>query len=195
VKDKLSIAHKGTKKPRTKEHQQKIIDSKIRNGTTKHKSETATKIRNSLTQKYQQDENPPVYLPKGRGGGGRNYDRGYIHGFFYRSSYEKQFIITCHDNSIDIISAENKEFRVPYIMDNKRKFYYPDFYLPKYDAIIEIKPTSMFLVEETFIKLDAGAKHHENYIILTEEELFDSNLQWVAELEYLLPTPEPDDLC
>jgi hypothetical protein len=45
VKDKLSIAHKGTKKPRTKEHQQKIIDSKIRNGTTKHKSETATKIR------------------------------------------------------------------------------------------------------------------------------------------------------
>lgn len=186
IKENLSKIHKNSKKPRGKEHQQKIINSKIKNNTIKHTQETKNKISKILIENYQKHD-PPVTLSYSYNSK-RKYQIGKIYGLYYRSSYEKQFIITCYNNNINIniISAESKEFRVPNIYNGKRKFYYPDFYLPNYNIIIEIKPTSLLLDEQTISKINAALKYHENFTILTEEDLFDINLQWVKELEYFL---------
>jgi hypothetical protein len=58
--------------------------------------------------------------------------------------------------------------------------------LPDYTAIIEIKPTILLDTEINSLKFDAALKHHKNFIILTEEDIFDNNLQWVHDLEYFL---------
>lgn len=171
-------------KPHSEEHHKKIIDSKRKNGTLNHKQETKDKIRLKANVNCQSD-NPPICMPK-NGKGGRGFISGTLNGHYYRSSYERQFIQTCFDHNIRVETAETKEFRVPYLLDGKKKCYYPDFYLPDYSAIIEIKPTSLLNDNVNEIKLDAALRHHENFIILTEEDLFDKNLQWVHDLEYFL---------
>lgn len=179
---KISEALRGT--PHSEEHHKKVIDSKRKNGTLNHKQETKDLIRLKITSNYQSD-NPPNSMPK-NGKGGRGYKSGYFNGYYYRSSYEKQFIKLCLEHNIKIESAETKEFRVSYEFEGKKRCYYPDFYLPDYNVIIEIKPISLLNDKLNEIKLDAAMKFHENFIIITEEELFDKHLQWVQDLEYFL---------
>lgn len=184
TKEIVSAAHKGKKRPRTAEHQKKIVDSKIANGTSKHTQKTKDILSLKIKATFQSD-NPPICMPK-RGKGGRGYINGTLNGHYYRSSYERQFIQTCFDHNIKLETAETKEFRVPYLLDGKKKCYYPDFYLPDYSVIIEIKPTSLLNDTVNEIKIDAAMKFHENFIVITEEELFDKQLQWVHDLEYFL---------
>jgi hypothetical protein len=179
---KISEALRGTS--HSEEHHKKVINSKRKNGTLNHKQETKDLISLKITLNYQSD-NPPNSIPK-NGKGGRGYKSGYLNGYYYRSSYEKQFINTCLEHNIKIESAETKEFRVLYEFNGKKKCYYPDFYLPDYTAIIEIKPTILLDTEINSLKFDAALKHHKNFIILTEEDIFDNNLQWVHDLEYFL---------
>lgn len=184
TKEIISKAHKGKKRPRTAKHQQKIVDAKIANGTSKHTQKTKDILSLKISSNYQSD-NPPNSMPK-KGKGGRGFINGTLNGHYYRSSYEKQFIQTCFEHNIKLETAETKEFRVPYIIDGKNKLYYPDFYLPEYSVIIEIKPSSLLNDTTNEIKLDAAMKFHENFIVITEEELFDKQLQWVYDLEYFL---------
>lgn len=186
IKKKISESQRDSKKPRSAEHQENIIKSKIKNNNIKHTYETRKKISESLIHLYQQDD-PPVKVTHS---GSKNHEHGYLHGLYYRSSYEKEFISICFKMSINIISAETKCFRVPYTYNNLRKYYYPDFYLPKYNVIIEIKPTMLLLDHLTFTKISAGAQFHENYIVLTEEDIYDKHSQWVHDLEYFLSKPE-----
>lgn len=53
--------------------------------------------------------------------------------------------------------------------------------------MIEIKPISMMDIPDIEIKLFAGLMNNttQNYLILTEEEIFDENYEWVKELEYI----------
>jgi len=179
---KISEALSGI--PHSKEHHKKVINTKRINGTLNHKQETKDLISSKITLNYQSD-NPPNTIPK-NGKGGRGYKSGYLNGHYFRSSYEKQFIKTCLEYNIKIESAETKEFRVLYEFNGKKKFYYPDFYLPDYNVIIEIKPTTLLDNKINSLKFDAALKQHENFTILTEEDIFDTNLKWVHDLEYFL---------
>lgn len=182
--NKLSAAGKGRK--HTKEHHEKIIATKTKNGKLKHTAETKAKMSKTHLANYASD-NPPNSMPK-EGKSGYNHKTGYVNGIYFRSSYEERFLETCQQFNITVESAGTKEFRLKYFIGDKQHFYYPDFYLPDYDCVIEIKPCSMITVDEVFVKLEAGNMYNkaQNYMVFTEEELFDERFTWVQELEYLL---------
>ena len=167
IRNKISVSNTGKKMIRKSEHQQKIINSRKRNGTLKHTNETKEKIKKSVIAVYQSD-NPPVTISENNN---KNHKTGYFKGIFYRSSYELKFMEYCALNSIEFRSAENKEFRLKYTINGKNHWYYPDFYLEKYDAIIEIKPNSMLTDEVVLNKINAGMQNYR-FFIITEEELY-----------------------
>lgn len=172
IADKISKSNKGKKSPRTKEHQQKIIDSKLKNGTLKHSDTTKKKISVQINNYWQNENGESLASTVSNNKGGRGYKKGFLNNLFFKSSYEEKFILFCMKNNIKIESAENKKFRVRYIgLDNKFHFYYPDFYLPDYNTIIELKPSGLLNDETNMIKFDEACKNLENYSILTEEEL------------------------
>lgn len=177
VSQVLEIADKigrpGVEKPRSKIHQHNIIKSKRINNTLKHSAETKLKISKSARKTYASD-NAPITISDNVN---KNHVTGYINNIFYRSSYEKLFLEWCNLNSIDVISAENKNFRIRYYDNNNvPRFYYPDFYLKAKDIIVEVKPVSMLEYNNNQLKIDAGYSAY-SYTLVTEEEL--SNLdEW-----------------
>lgn len=168
-KEKISKIHKGRKNPRTKEWQDKIIQSKIKNNTIKHTEQAKGKMRASQ-KRVNESENPPIRVSNKSCG--RGHKNGSHNGLFYRSSYELTFIKICEENNIKIESAENKKFRCPYLLDSKKKMYYPDFYLPEYKVVVEIKPESMLEIKQNQLKIEAAKLTLENYLLVTEENLF-----------------------
>lgn len=148
----------------------KLLNQKEKNGTINHSEETKRKITNSLLALYQSD-NPPVTVHQTISSNYRHL-QGKVYGLFYRSSYEKKFIEYCVENSIKIESASNQEFRIPYYFDDKRKWYYPDFYLPDYDVVVEIKPISLLGEEVVQTKNHEACKKYK-FSLVTEEELED----------------------
>jgi hypothetical protein len=182
VKEKISKAGLGKKHPRSKEHQQKIIESKRKNGTLKHSQETKNKIRKSVNKIYNSD-NPPVTISNMNN---IKHLQGRYENFYYRSSYELKFIQYCLTNEIKIESAENNEFRLPYEYEGKIHYYYPDFYLPEYDYVVEIKPNSMLTNDKILSKIDAGMKHHR--MLILDEECLENLDEFFEEIEneYLL---------
>lgn len=185
--EKIGLSNKGKKVIRTKEHQEKIIESKIKNNTIKHTEETKRKISKGVNKVYN-SENPPVTISEQKYLG-RGHKTGYLNGIYYRSSYELKFLEYCFSNSINVKSAENKEFRVPYFYNEKRHWYYPDFYLEKYDIVVEIKPNSLLTDEKILCKIHEGMLHH-NLIILDEEYLDKLDEIFLGlENEYLLSAP------
>jgi hypothetical protein len=168
VKQKSSDSRRGIKrKPRTKQHSDNITKAKIANGTNRHTDSAKNKIKKRLQEIFDSDD-APVTCAKSSNG---RHVSGYYKNIYYRSSYELVFLEYCDKNNIIVTSAENKEFRVRYVASNgKNKFYYPDFYLPDYDIIVEIKPIGMLDVNDNNLKLNAGMTKHQ-LILLTEEEL------------------------
>ena len=173
IKEKISKSNTGIKRPRSKEWQQKIINSKIKNGTITHTQITKDKISNILNLKYKNTPSTewPVTLAK-KGKGGKNYKTGFYKKIWFRSSYEEKFLKFCDELQIPVESAGIKKFRIEYqTNDNKKHLYYPDFYLPNYNIIIEIKPLSLLNSEINQIKIDTACTKIENFLLLTEEEL------------------------
>jgi predicted nucleic acid-binding Zn ribbon protein len=150
-------------------HQRKIIETKRKNGTLKHSEHTKNKIRNSVNLLYASD-NPPCTISSGSPKG---YKTGCINDIPYRSSYEKIFLEYCQLHKILVESASNTRFRLQYHdEDGKQHFYYPDFYLPCYDCVIEIKPVKMLNEGLNPLKIKAGNANY-NFKIVTEYELND----------------------
>lgn len=80
-------------------------------------------------------------------------------------------------NEIEIKSAENKDFRVRYYdRKNIPRFYYPDFYIPQYDGIIEVKPKSMLNTDINVRKIEAAKNVYDKFFIVTEEDLVDLSI-------------------
>lgn len=161
-------------KSHTKEHHEKIIESKRNNNTLKHTKETRNKIADNI-KNYWQDNNidHSVVIPK-NGKGGKGYKTGYYNDIWYRSSYEKEFLRLCETFNIKVESAATKKFRVKYFYEGKYRYYYPDFYLPEYDLVCEIKPLSLLGEELVEQKLINGATKFK-YWLVTEEELNDKD--------------------
>ena len=171
VKNILSEKSLGRKIPRTLAHSKKIIDSKRKNGTLFHSNATRSKITHSLNNYYQTGDNQSVTvssLPSN----GRGHKTGFHNNILYRSSYELAFIIFCERNNILLESCENKERRVRYTYEGKRRWYYPDFYLPELDICVEIKPLTM-MNDLFYAKKNSAEQQYNNFLVITENELID----------------------
>jgi len=171
VKETISKKTKGKKRPRSKEHQNKIIQSKKINNSLKHTLTTRQKIINSLNNYYQKGNDQCVTvtsLPSN----GRGHKTGYHNGILYRSSYELKFLHFCEKYDILVTSCESKQYRVRYHYENKQRWYYPDFYLPQYDICVEVKPKSMF-DEQFYAKKDAACLVYSNYKVVNENHLIE----------------------
>lgn len=178
---KISNALLGKK--HTKEHHKKVIESKRKNNTLRHSNSTKSVIRSKLLSYYQTGDDQSVTIGTSNG---RGHVVGKIKGIHYRSSYELIFIKFCLEHNIQLVSAENKKYRVRYSVNGKKHWYYPDFYIPKLDMIIEIKPSKMINYGNNTIKINAGKLKYNNFVVLTENELIDKNklLSIVSDLEH-----------
>lgn len=180
----VKISNKLAGKPHSKEHHEKVIAKKKENGKLKHTEATKKKMSASHIANYLSDD-PPVTLSISRG---RGHKTGNYNGLYYRSSYELEFLRQCEEYNIDVESAGTKEWRVSYIdPEGKRRQYYPDFYLPKYGLLIEIKPESMLHDDINQLKFDSMCRtgKADNYAVLTEEDIFGDNI-WADNLEHFL---------
>jgi hypothetical protein len=174
VKEKLSKKFTGRKTPRKPGQQEKILAAKRKNGTMRHTKETIEKIRKSVNARYQSDD-PPITLSENNH---KNHKTGYFNGQFYRSSYERKFMEYCYGNGIKYESAETKDFRLSYTDGVKTKWYYPDFYLEKYDVVVEIKPSGLLTDDTVLSKMNVGMRNYR-FVVIDEEIL--SNLDELFE--------------
>ena len=106
---------------------------------------------------------------------------------FYRSSWEKNVF-----EHIDYLISLGKILnvmtpkRIEYKLDNTIRHYYPDVSYIISDGreiTCEIKPKSKLLEKINSIKINTAKKEFENFIILTEEEIFSNDIE-----EYILIT-------
>lgn len=162
-----SVRLKGSKHPRTKEWQSKIIESKRKNGTLKHTTETKVKLSKAIKKTVNaKDYDRSVFIRSHH----TNHKTGHYGGFYYRSSYELAFIKYCEKYNISIVNAENKTYAVLYSKQEHYHTYYPDFYLPDLNLIVEIKPQSMLAFGSNPLKFEAARrKYGDRYVIVTEK--------------------------
>lgn len=168
---KLSEALAGRK--HTKEHHEKVTESKRKNGTLKHKQSTKDNISKILLAYYSnEDIDHSVTLPKKPTGSGLKgkFECGEINGIYYRSSYEKIFLHLCDKYNIAVETAATKEFRVRYEYEGKMHWYYPDFFLTDFGVVVEIKPINLLGFNENPNKIHHGMIKHSFWLV-TEEEL------------------------
>lgn len=164
-------------KQHTKEHHQKIVESKRKNGTLYHTEDTKKLISETLKKIFNSESfDKSKFLQRKI----QSYKYGYHKGFYCRSSYEKIFIDFCELYNIKLISAENNKFSVKYYTEESlsiSKTYFPDFYLPDLDIIIEIKPLSMYDYGNNINKYIAIMNVHR-FIVITEEEHLLNKDRW-----------------
>lgn len=69
----------------------------------------------------------------------------YYNGFSYRGSYELDFIKFCENNNLTISKPE----KIIYNLNNKQHYYFPDFYIEKYNLLCEIKSDYYYKLDES----------------------------------------------
>lgn len=174
-KERMSILHKGRSNPRVPGQQERIIATKIRNGTTKHSKATKRKMVARLHERYSDpNHDRSVYITNVF-----NPFTGYYRGLYYRSSYELKFLQFCRKYFIDVLPASTKEFAVPYVDPyGSERMYYPDFYLPEFDMVVEIKPSSMVGYGANPQKFAAARRKYDRFCVLTELSGYVDKKQW-----------------
>jgi endogenous inhibitor of DNA gyrase (YacG/DUF329 family) len=159
----------------TKEHHEKIIKSKRKNGTLYHTEDTKKRISETLKKIFNSESfDKSKFLQRKI----QSYKYGYHKGFYCRSSYEKIFIDFCEIYKIKLLSSENNKFSVKYYTDELiQRTYFPDFYLPDLDIVVEIKPLSMYDYGNNISKYLAIMKVYR-FIVITEEEHLLNKDRW-----------------
>jgi len=71
---------------------------------------------------------------------------------YYRGQYEFDFL----DKYYDLFSDMNNASRIKYIFENKVRYYFPDFYIPSLNLIVEIK--NSYLAKKDKEKIEAKEK-------------------------------------
>lgn len=89
-------------------------------------------------------------------------------GLYYRGTYEKDFLDMCSNNNIPIQQGK----KIKYINNGKSHCYFSDFYLIKYNMIIEIK--SMYTFKKMYnlniVKKDAAIKENYRFIFIIDKD-------------------------
>jgi len=86
----------------------------------------------------------------------------------YRGTYEKDFLDFCNDTNIKI----QKGKRFEYFIDDKKHYYFSDFYHEKFNLIIEIKSgwTYNNNLEINLIKEKAAINNGYNYLFIIDKD-------------------------
>jgi hypothetical protein len=164
VKNKISESNKGLKKQRTDEWQKNIIDSKRKNNTLKHSSETKIKITNSLNKHYEENLDREKYISTSNN---VKHLSGWYNGLYFRSSLELSFLVKNTNKTLS--SCEIKKYAVRYSSNGKIKTYYPDY--TDGEFIYEIKPNSLLTFGFNRDKITAAKENFgESYKVITEQE-------------------------
>jgi len=130
--------------------------------------EKADKIKAKLSTTMT-GENNHMYgkpAPKGSGGG----IDGWYKDFYFRSILELSFLLHAHKKDLVVVNAETNNFKVTYKVDKCIKNYFPDFYLPESNTVIEVKPSSRIDEPINLLKFNSAKKKFENFKILTEKD-------------------------
>jgi len=90
---------------------------------------------------------------------------------YYRGTYEIDFLLLCEKNNIEVKNGPT----ISYIINNKNKRYFSDFYLPKYNLICEIKSRYYFdkYIDINLIKKDATLSKGYNFIFIIDKNYND----------------------
>lgn len=164
IKDKISLANKGKIVDRNTEWQTKIIDSKRKNGTLKHSTETKSKIVDSLNKYHKENLDREKYISTSNN---VKHLNGWYDGLYFRSSLELSFLVNNYDKIFS--SCEIKKYVVRYSANNKIKSYYPDY--TDGEVIYEIKPSSLLKFGLNQDKIIAAKeKFGDKYKVITEQE-------------------------
>lgn len=86
----------------------------------------------------------------------------------YRGSYELDFIKYCEENSIIVENGPTIKFK----FNNKNKVYFSDFYVPKYNLIVEIKSSYYYnrYLDLNLVKMDESMKQGYKFIFLIDKD-------------------------
>jgi hypothetical protein len=87
---------------------------------------------------------------------------------YYRGSYELDFLENFFDVYPDIINAPS----IKYMFDNKIKIYFPDFFIPSLNLIIEIKSLYYFnrFKDKCIAKEKATITNGFNYLLIINKD-------------------------
>jgi len=90
--------------------------------------------------------------------------------YLYRGTYELDFLIKFSDN-YKIEHAKT----IDYVFDGKNKKYHPDYYLPDYNLIVEIKSTYIYEreKEKNEAKKEAAINSGYNFIFIIDKDYTD----------------------
>lgn len=95
--------------------------------------------KNKHSERSTGDKNNMYGRPSPNGSG--NGWSGWYKGRFFKSLKELSCMKMFDDNNINFKSAECERFKIEYIdWDNKKRNYYPDFFIPSENKIVECKP-------------------------------------------------------
>jgi hypothetical protein len=165
VKTKISIGNKGKTVDRDSQWQNKIIDSKRKNGTLKHSNETKSKIVNGLNKYHSLNLDREKYISKSNN---ISHFCGWYNGLYFRSSLELSFLFINKETSFT--SCEKNKYKIIYEKDGKQKVYYPDY--TDGDIIYEIKPSTLLEYRDNDLKIKKGLElYGDKYKVITEKEV------------------------
>lgn len=91
---------------------------------------------------------------------------------YYQGSYEKDFLDNYY-NKIEIVKPDSINF----IFENKNKVYHPDFYLPKYNLIVEIKSSYTYYnhIDKNITKQKETISQGCNHIFVIDKNYIQLN--------------------
>ena len=165
IKRKISNGNKGKIVKRNDEWQNKIINSKRKNGTLKHSNNTKIKISIGVNKHYSSnlDRENNISRPNNS-----NYFCGWYKGLYFRSSLELSFLIA--NKKVSLISCEKNKYKIIYEKDGKKKVYYPDY--TDGEIIYEIKPSTLLDYRDNNLKIKKGYElYGDKYKVITEKEI------------------------
>ena len=89
-------------------------------------------------------------------------------GLFYRGTYELDFIKFCEKNKIII----EKPSKIEYIINNEEHYYFPDFFIPIYNLIIEVKSSYYYKLNENIniLKKEYTINSGYNFLFIMDKD-------------------------
>jgi len=95
---------------------------------------------------------------------------------YYQGTYEKDFLN--HVSSLNIIDDVKRGPVIRYNLNEFNKIYYPDFYLEKYNLIVEIKSSYYYnkYLEKNILKKEKCIKDGYNFIFIIDKNYYTFNL-------------------
>ena len=105
-------------------------------------------------------------------------------GFVTRSSYERNFIDFAELYGHQLSIPE----RIQFEFNQKKRFFYPDFYIENLDLIVEIKSCWTFnqQLELNIVKQVCTLEQGHNIMFIDEEDNIDNPELWNELNEYIL---------